>query len=62
MIFFISHLPPSTSDMRAASNNVFSLAPAPQQARAKAALKVEWQLGAPWDGWVSKVVLLENRW
>ena len=41
---------------------VTSAPPAPLQGREKNALKVEWQLGAPWDGWVSKVVLLENRW
>ena len=32
------------------------------RATGKSAVKVDWQLGAPWDGWVSKVVLLENRW
>lgn len=36
--------------------------PASRQRRNNAAVKVEWLLGAPWDGWVSKVVLLENRW
>ena len=36
--------------------------PARPQDHEKNALKVEWLLGAPWDGWVSKVVLLENRW
>ena len=35
---------------------------AQRQSNTKSALKVEWQLAAPWDGWVSKVVLLENRW
>ena len=48
-----------------ASASIFPAAPAtsaPRQEREKNALKVEWLLGAPWDGWVSKVVLLENRW
>ncbi len=36
--------------------------PAARQTTPPAAVKVEWQLGAPWDGWVSKVVVLENRW
>ena len=52
----------------AASASIFPAAPAipalpaPPQGREKNALKVEWLLGAPWDGWVSKVVILENRW
>ena len=48
----------------AAIDSVFPAAVGPSAARTPrpAALKVEWQLGAPWDGWVSKVVLLENRW
>ena len=53
------------STVGATSDNVFPASPAqavPRQGRAKSALKVEWQLGAPWDGWVSKVVLLENHW
>lgn len=50
------------STLGAASDSVFPAAPLPRQGRAKYALKVEWQLGTPWDGWVSKVVLLENRW
>ncbi len=47
------------------SNSVFPVElvqPASRQGRISAAVKVEWQLGTPWDGWVSKVVLLENRW
>jgi prepilin-type N-terminal cleavage/methylation domain-containing protein len=43
----------------AAMDYLFAAAP---RAQGKSALKVEWQLGAPWDGWVSKVVVLENRW
>ena len=52
----------------AASASIFPAAPATPappalpQGREKNALKVEWLLGAPWDGWVSKVVILENRW
>jgi general secretion pathway protein J len=46
----------------AAAENVFPAGAAQRQSGVKSALKVEWQLAAPWDGWVSKVVLLENRW
>ena len=46
----------------AAGENVFPATSASSQSPAKAALKIEWQLAAPWDGWVSKIVLLENRW
>lgn len=45
----------------ATAENVFPAA-AQRQGRIKSALKVEWQLAVPWEGWVSKVVLLENRW
>jgi hypothetical protein len=48
--------------LAASSTPIISAAPAGAQQSAKAALKVQWQLGKPWDGWVSKVVLLENRW
>ncbi len=50
------------SPLGATSDNVFPTIPPAREGRAKYALKVEWQLGTPWDGWVSKVVLLENRW
>ncbi len=52
----------------AASASLFQAAtatpapPTPGPGGEKNALKVEWLLDAPWDGWVSKVVLLENRW
>lgn len=46
----------------AVAENVFPASAAQRQSNTKSALKVEWQLAAPWDGWVSKVVLLENRW
>ncbi len=46
----------------ATGENVFPATSASTQSPAKAALKIEWQLAAPWDGWVSKIVLLENRW
>lgn len=46
----------------ATNDSVFPAIPLARQGRAKYALKVEWQLGAPWDGWVSKIILLENRW
>ena len=46
----------------AAGENVLPATSAPSPSPVKAALKIEWQLAAPWDGWVSKVVLLENRW
>lgn len=26
------------------------------------ALKIDWRLTAPWEGWVSKVLVLENQW
>ena len=42
--------------------SVFLASAAQRQSGAKSALKIEWQLAAPWDGWVSKIVLLENRW
>lgn len=43
-------------------DSVFLASAAQRQSGSKAAIKIEWQLPAPWDGWVSKVVLLENRW
>ena len=46
----------------ASIDSVFPATTVQRQSRAKYALKVEWQLGAPWDGWLSKVILLENRW
>jgi prepilin-type N-terminal cleavage/methylation domain-containing protein len=50
------------STLSGALENVFPASAVQRQNGIKAALKIEWQLAAPWDGWVSKVVLLENRW
>lgn len=44
------------------SANIMAATSAQRNNSATNALKVDWQLRAPWDGWVSKVILLENRW
>lgn len=49
--------PETLAKLAAAAPVLSGATPVSQQA-----LKIEWRLGAPWAGWMSRVFLVDNRW